>query len=142
MTCYSAVSYLLPVFLSFQCSYLNLFFFSLCFALCPAVLNFQRYALVWSIFIHSVGPSVEHLCWNLMYFSSGKNAVIMYLMTSSYFFFSLLGSFCYKECSSNSLIFHAYSTYFVLFLCFLGDSCGFIFDPSNDTRPQFLLSCF
>lgn len=32
------------------------------------------------------------------------------------FFFSLLGSFCYMECSSNSLIFHAYSTYFVLFL--------------------------
>lgn len=69
------------------------FFFSLCFSLCPAVLNFQRYALVWSIFIHSVGPSVEHLCWNLMYFNSGKNAVIIYLMTFSYFFSFFLGLF-------------------------------------------------
>lgn len=47
--------------------------------------------------------------------------------------FSLLGSFCYLEHSSNFLIFHAYFTCFVLFLYSLRDSCGFIFDLSNST---------
>lgn len=67
-------------------------------------------------------------------FSSGKilQLCVWWLPFS---IFSLLGSFCYLEHSSNFLIFHAYFTCFVLFLYFLRDSCGFIFDPSNSAPP-------